>query len=82
MFDGVIAPHAVEHANNCCFLAGSHYNVYANYQTHDVRELLDVIVPRLCNTRGIPFGYASLYFGNVKGFTKRFFSHRVDHGCP
>ena len=44
--------------NRCCILAGSHYVVELNYAiSAGAREPVSV-TPRLCNIRGIPFGYA------------------------
>ena len=82
MFDGVIAPYATYHVNNCCYAAGSHYYVDA-YERGRALPYQLMVDPRLCNTRGIPYGYASLFFGNVKfgdGYVLNF--HRVDHRCP
>ncbi|NNM98709.1 MAG: hypothetical protein HKL91_02785 [Candidatus Eremiobacteraeota bacterium] len=82
MFDGVIPPHSVYHANNCCYLAGTLYNVHAYYGDYVDHYLDRSIRPRLCNTRGIPFGYASLLFDSPRINRKSIFMIQLDHGCP
>lgn len=82
MFDGVIPPHSVYHANNCCYVAGTLYNVHAYYADYVHHYFERSIRPRLCNTRGIPFGYASLLFYSHPDSTKGISMIQLDHDCP
>lgn len=80
--------------NRCCILAGSHYEVELNYMQSAGLRIPDSVVPRLCNIRGIPFGYAvveytgwiaktrerSESFASFKAFNLR--ARRVDDACP
>ncbi len=82
MFDGVVPPHSVNHANNCCYLAGTLYDVHAYFGDYVDHYFERSIRPRLCNTRGIPFGYASLLFDSHPDSKKSIFMIRLDHDCP
>jgi len=80
--------------NRCCILAGSHYVVELNYVTTAGQRSPFGVTPRLCNIRGIPFGYAVVeYTGTLKkaregsGSPTRFEmfnfrGHRLDETCP
>lgn len=80
--------------NRCCILAGSHYVVELDYMSWGGQRSPFGVVPRLCNIRGIPFGYAVVeYTGTLKktregsGSSTRFEmfnfrAHRVDEACP
>jgi len=51
--------------NRCCILARSHYVVELNYAiSAGAREPVSV-TPRLCNIRGIPFGYAVVVYSGI-----------------
>jgi hypothetical protein len=80
-------------ANECCLLAGTVYNISLgtsnNYCClHEVLEF----VPRLCNIRGIPFGYAEFelvgevvgqkWVGSYTETPKGVQLRRIDSGCP
>ena len=45
--------------NKCCVLAGSPYTLEMDIVQSHIERL---IYPRLCNVRGIPFGYAVVVF--------------------
>lgn len=80
--------------NHCCILAGSQYVVELDYVRSASQRSKLSVTPRLCNIRGIPFGYAVVvYTGSVvktregSGTNTRFemfhFSgRRVDTSCP
>lgn len=80
--------------NRCCIVAGTRYKVEIDYEmTASVRVPVSV-TPRLCNIRGIPFGYAVVvYSGIIKktpensGTTTRFqdvhlVGEQAPEGCP
>lgn len=81
-------------ANWCCILAGSSYIVELDFDRAAGARIPIRITPRLCNIRGIPFGYAVIeYTGRVKktaegsGSFARFETFgeratRIDTACP
>ncbi len=93
-FQGEVGSGGTFVLNRCCIVAGSQYVVELDYVwSASARSPLSV-TPRLCNIRGIPFGYAVVeYTGSVvktregSGTNTRFemfhFSgRRVDTSCP
>jgi len=75
--------------NNCCILAGTRYVLGCNAKDKPINACatLNDVWPRLCNERGIPFGYAAFEItGEIwfdvgwksSGLTLR----RIDTGCP
>jgi len=51
--------------NRCCILAGSEYMVELNYVTSAGIRVPVRVTPRLCNIRGIPFGYAVVVYSGI-----------------
>ena len=79
--------------NHCCIAAGTRYIVELVYSGAGRREFSDDFTARLCNIRGIPFGYAAIEYtgeiyktpphsGTVTRYEARISSKRVDTGCP
>lgn len=80
--------------NGCCVVAGTRYVVELNYATSAGHGEPVGVTPRLCNIRGIPFGYAVVvYWGVIKktregsGSPTRFESEhfggrQADTECP
>jgi hypothetical protein len=74
--------------NNCCIVAGARYQLSC-YTTKriDACATLDER-PRLCNVRGIPFGYAAfeitgeIWYEGVDWKSSGLDLHRIDTGCP
>ena len=70
-------------ANGCCYAAGSEYQITA---THSGNWSYDYVTPRLCNERGIPYGYAHVAYRaepdpwHAHSYFTKF--RRVDTGCP
>lgn len=82
MFDGTIAPHSTYDVNNCCYAAGTRYFLEA-FEPARSKPYEWQVVPRLCNTRGIPYGFASLTFGYVQFAGKDVLNfYPTDRGCP
>lgn len=51
--------------NRCCIVAGWRYVVELNYVDRvGIREPV-FVTPRLCNIRGIPFGYAVVVYSGI-----------------
>jgi len=51
--------------NRCCILAGSRYIVELDYVTSAETRVPVPVTPRLCNIRGIPFGYAVVVYSGI-----------------
>ena len=79
--------------NHCCIAAGTKYSVELDYSTASLREFSEPFTARLCNIRGIPFGYAVVEFtgeiyktppgsGTMTRYEARLHSKRIDTACP
>ena len=91
--EGEVASGGTFLINRCCILAGTEYWVELNYVT-SIRVRMPIkVTPRLCNIRGIPFGYAVVEFtGDIAqkraGSEFPFYdllhsdATRVDTSCP
>ena len=66
--------------NRCCILAGSQYQVEIEYPAFTGSWERIVVTPRLCNIRGIPFGYAVVVFTGSRWAYLH--ATRVDTSCP
>ena len=92
--EGEVASGGTFLINRCCILAGTEYWVELNYVKSTSFRLPIKVTPRLCNIRGIPFGYAVVEFtGDIvekragSGFHTHFEllhsdERRVDTSCP
>lgn len=85
---GYVGPGGTHVVNWCCIVAGSNYQVELDYAPVAGQRLPFNVTPRLCNIRGIPFGYALIeYTGTVvkrRGSFEidNFKARRLDEGCP
>lgn len=91
---GEVRSHDTFVVNHCCILAGSRYMLELDYMSWAGSRSPIALVPRLCNIRGIPFGYAAVEFtGDLRktpegsGSATRFEIlgfrvKRIDTGCP
>ncbi|HET6893935.1 MAG TPA: hypothetical protein VFH72_00965 [Candidatus Baltobacteraceae bacterium] len=91
--EGEVRPGGTFVLNRCCILAGSHYEVEVSYSSATAR-MRTFVTPRLCNIRGIPFGYAVIEVAATfvktregSGLGSAYESYhvqakRVDTSCP